>query len=117
MKRADAIESGRIVRRRDPAVAALAKALLAAVEAGEIPAPLPHYPFYRAHGWYFDFAWPREMLAADVGNFDLLAPREKLEFASEAGWRVFRFSPKEVRDGTAIDCLSRALAHPPLFKP
>jgi hypothetical protein len=116
MKRAAAIESGRILRRRDPAVAALAKALLAAVEAGELPAPLPHYPFFRAHGWYFDFAWPAHVVAAEVGNFTVLTPTEKWDFAQSSGWRVFRFSPKEVRDGQAIKTLIRALAHPPLFK-
>ena len=116
MKRADAVETLRCSQRK-PAVKDLSARLVAAFVAGEIPqGPLQHYPFYRSHGWFFDFAWPAQLVAVDVGNFTVLTPHEKWDFAQQAGWRVFRFSPKEVRDGKAVEILSRALAHPPLFK-
>jgi hypothetical protein len=119
MKRADAVESLRLVRHRGQrATSELYAAIARAIESGEISArmPLRHYPFYRAQGWYFNFAWPQQMIAADVGNFLVFTSPEKWNFASSSGWRVFRFSPKEVRDGRAIGVLARALAHPPLFK-
>lgn len=118
MKRAAAIETGRILRQREPAAQDLAQQITAAMDSGTIAgkAPMRHYPFYRAEGWYFDFAWPALMVAADVGTFTLLTPPDKWNFASGAGWRVFRFSPKEIRDGQAIAILARALAHPSLFK-
>lgn len=111
MKRAAAVETGRIIRRRDPAAADLAKQIIAS-----LPPAHRHYPFFRANGWYFDFAWPAQLIAADVLALNLLTPFEKYNYAENAGWRVFRFSPQEVRQGRAIEILARALAHPPLFK-
>lgn len=118
MKRAAAIESGRIIRRRDPAVTDLANQITDAIDTGAIAGafPMVRYPFYRANGWFFDFAWPLQMIAVDIGKHTLFTRQEKWDFAGNAGWRVFRFSPKEVRDGQAIAILARALAHPSLFK-
>lgn len=119
MKRADAVESLRIfMPRRNRAMKELGDQILNAIEHGAMKAkpPLLHYPFYRAHGWYFDFAWPAQMVAADVGSFTIFTSPEKWDHARSSGWRVFRFSPTEVRDGKAIETLARALSHPPLFQ-
>lgn len=120
MKRADAIQTSRIFlpRDRDRAKKELSEMILTAIESGALAArpPMLNYPFFRANGWYFDFAWPSLMVAADVGNSTLFTRQEKWDYASGAGWRVFRFSPKEIRDGVAIATLARALTHPSLFK-
>lgn len=114
MKRADAIETNRVSVRRDPAADGLAKQIAEMFPATQMP--MRRYPFFRAEGWYFDFAWPQLMVAADVGHFTIFTPRAKWEYAGNAGWRVFRFSPKEVHSGKAIEILACAIAHPPLFK-
>lgn len=114
MKRAAAVETGRIIHRRDPAAADLVKQI--EQQPRSVPPAHRHYPFFRANGWYFDFAWPMQLVAADVLSFNLLTPFEKYNFAQNCGWRVFRFSPQEVRDGRAIEIIARAVAHPPLFK-
>lgn len=114
MKRADAVETNRVSVRRDPAADELAKQIAEMFPAAQ--SPMRRYPFFRAQGWYFDFAWPSLMIAADIVTINLLTPREKYSFAQSGGWRVFHFTPKEVRSGKAIEILSDALAHPPLFK-
>jgi hypothetical protein len=120
MKRADAVRTCRIFlpRTRNRAMKELGDLILAAIEHKVIAAkpPMLHYPFYRAQGWYFDFAWPGQMVAADVGNFSIFTSTDKWDHASSTGWRVFRFSPREVRDGKAVETLARALAHPALFR-
>lgn len=68
--------------------------------------PVREYRFHQTRKWRFDFAWPDALVALEVdggqfafrgGRHSTDADREKLNTAAALGWRVFRFSPKQLR--------------------
>lgn len=128
MKRSAAIETGRLALSCD-AVDLLACDIAGEIEmsamraaAGEPTIADPPARFFRfdpARAWHFDFAWPSKMIAAEVEPATTLTRSARLyrneldKFNSAAlrGWRVFRFTPHDVRDGRAMELLR--LAHAP----
>ncbi len=65
------------------------------------------YRFHPTRRWRFDLAWPARRLAVEVdggqwmaggGRHNTDADREKLNAAAIAGWRVLRYSPRQLRD-------------------
>lgn len=70
--------------------------------------------------WRFDFAFPQEMIAAEIEGGVFTNGRhtrgvgftkdlEKYNAATSAGWRVFRFTPKHVKSGEAVQLIEAAL--------
>ena len=73
-----------------------------------LPVPEAEYPFSRPLGrrHRFDWAWPAVRVAVEVdggqwaprgGRHARDADRDKLNIAASLGWRVFRFSPDQLR--------------------
>lgn len=63
--------------------------------------------FHPTRRWRFDLAWPDRKLAVEVdggqwmaggGRHNSDADREKLNAAAIAGWRVLRYSPRQLDD-------------------
>ena len=85
-----------------------------------LPAPEREYRFHRVRRWRFDFAWPEQMVAAEVdggawsggrhtrgGGFE--RDLEKMNAAVLAGWRVVRVTGAMIRSGYAVRTISEAL--------
>lgn len=84
-----------------------------------LPEPTTEYRFCDRR-WRFDYAWPNAKLALEVegGVFvagrhsrgvGMLADMEKYNAATLAGWRVFRVTPKQVADGSALTLIEQAI--------
>jgi very-short-patch-repair endonuclease len=93
-----------------------------------LPPPKPEYRFHPTRQWRLDLAWPKRRIGVEVDgegfrsrvSGDWVPGRhhrtggirndmEKLNAATELGWRVFRFVPAWVADGTAAKTLARVL--------
>lgn len=92
-------------------------------ELAGLPRPVPEYRFALDLGrqWRFDFAWPNSHLALEIDGGAFIHGRHhrpagfiedcvKLNEAVVLGWRVLRVTPQQVKDGTALDFVGRALA-------
>jgi len=79
-----------------------------------IPTPICEYKFHPKRRFKFDFAWPDKMVAVEQEGglwmrggsghshpMWILRDMEKGNFASLLGWRVFRFTPQQLRKGEA----------------
>lgn len=73
----------------------------------ELPAPVTQHRFHPTRRWRFDFAWPDCKLAVEIdgGQFTHgrhLRPRgfqedcEKLNAATLAGWRILRYTTRDL---------------------
>ncbi len=85
------------------------------------PLPVREFRFHPERRWKFDFAWPARKLAVECegGIFSggrhtrgagYAADLVKYNEAALAGWCVLRFSTDQIRDGSAIEVIRRALA-------
>jgi len=79
----------------------------------DVPAPAREYRFHPARRWRLDYAWPDHKLAVEIegGAWILgrhnrasgfLADMEKYNELTMLGWSLLRFTPKQVRNGTAV---------------
>jgi very-short-patch-repair endonuclease len=72
-------------------------------------APEREWRFHPTRKWRFDFAFPGEKLAIEVeGRRHLtyagfIEDCDKYNTALKLGWRVLRYTPRMVTDGTAIN--------------
>ena len=82
--------------------------------------PEAEYKFAEPRRYRFDWAFPRLKVAVEVdgGQFAPLGgrhagdkDREKLNLAASLGWRVFRFSPGQLKDDPAgcLELVRRSL--------
>lgn len=100
---------------KKPERSLLEVALDSQILASSLPAPEIEYPFMRGRLWRFDFAWPREMLAVEVeGAVHRIKSRFKGDIPKYAealllGWRVLRVGSDQVKDGTALTWIKKAL--------
>ena len=89
----------------------------------KLPAPTPEFRFAPPRRWRFDWAWPDRKLAVEVegGVFTrgrhtrgvgFVKDMEKYNTATLLGWRVLRFTPSQIADGTAITAIPHALDLP-----
>jgi very-short-patch-repair endonuclease len=94
--------------------------LLLHLRAAGLPEPVREYRFAPPRRWRFDFAWPAAMLAVEVEGGSWIHGRhvrgrgfeadcEKYNAAVLLGWRILRFTPAMVEDGTAIYAIEQAL--------
>jgi len=100
---------------------------LAAPEIGSMiclpPFPEPEFKFALSIGrkWRFDWAWPDRKIAVEVegnawnakggGRHMQDSDMWKYNNAADMGWRVFRFSPRMMKDSPAqcVEMVLRAL--------
>jgi very-short-patch-repair endonuclease len=93
------------------------------IHAHKLPIPAREHRFHETRGWRFDFAWPEFKVAAEVegltrpdeeagrhqriGSYD--KDTEKYNAATAAGWKLYRFTPSQVKSGYAVLVLRDAL--------
>ncbi|WP_036663029.1 hypothetical protein [Pandoraea sp. SD6-2] len=88
--------------------------------AHKVVEPVREHRFAPPRRWRFDFAWPEQMVAAEVEGgiwtggrhtrgSGFQADAEKYNAAALAGWRVFRFTAGMVSSGAAISTIQKAL--------
>lgn len=72
--------------------------------------PEREFAFHPLRKWRFDFAWPAESIAVEIEGsgrhqsfMGFKIDCEKYNAATKMGWRVFRYTPQMVKDGTAIN--------------
>lgn len=64
--------------------------------------------------WRFDFAFPEKKIAVEVEGgiysggrhtrgYGFIADMEKYNTAAELGWRVFRFTPQQIKTGKPLE--------------
>ena len=86
----------------------------------KLPAYQREHVFHGTRKWRFDFAWPERKLAAEVEGLSSGKSRhqtikgyradcEKYNAAVMAGWRVLRFTDKEIKSGEALQMIEEAL--------
>ncbi len=84
------------------------------------PVPVRELRFAPPRRWRFDWAFPLHRLAIEQEGAVWTAGRhtrgkgyvadlEKYNAATMAGWRVLRFTPQQIADGTALDAIGAAL--------
>jgi very-short-patch-repair endonuclease len=72
-----------------------------------IPEPVSEFKFWPQRRFRFDYAWPKEKIAVEIeggiwtqGRHSrgpgMMSDMEKYNMAAKMGWRVFRFTPKEL---------------------
>lgn len=85
-----------------------------------LPKPEPEYRFHPTRKWRADFCWPerRVMVEVDGGAFvggrhtsgsGFVKDMEKQNAAALLGYRLFRFTPRQVQSGEALNVLTEAL--------
>lgn len=78
------------------------------------------YKFHKTRRWRFDFAWPSKKIAVECEGGVYSNGRhtrgkgfeqdcEKYNAATEDGWKVYRFTMSQIKNGYAIDLIIRAL--------
>lgn len=100
----------------------LEQSLKAQITRLQLPEPTLEYRFHPERRWRFDFAWPEYMLAVEVEGGTWTNGRhsrgsgfaddaEKYNEAVMLGWRVLRFTADQVRSGTAVKTIERAVMY------
>lgn len=87
-----------------------------------LPGPVKEHRFHPERGWMFDLAWPDRMLAVEVegGTWKPGGGRHnrakgfqedinKYNAAVELGWRVFRYTTRQVANGEALAQIERVV--------
>ena len=87
-----------------------------------LPVPATEYKFHPVRKWRVDFCWIElrivfesegGLFAAKSGHRTLDGIRRDMEKYNEAarlGFRVFRFTPEEFTDGTAVSYFSKIIS-------
>jgi hypothetical protein len=89
-----------------------------------IESPSTEYRFHPSRKWRFDFCWPEKWVAleieggiwnrgAHVRGAHFLSDCEKYNEATLLGWRVFRFTHEQLRQGVAQTFIKKALSGTP----
>ena len=106
--------------RRQSSPSSLERRFVALLLQSGLPLPISEHPFARDWGrrWRFDFAWPDLRLAVEVDGGIWIpgggrhnrgagyeADVEKLNVAVILGWRVLRFTPRHLANGSAITAI------------
>jgi hypothetical protein len=107
-----------MTREQPPAI----RHLLTRIRQTGLPEPVTEFVFAPPRKWRFDVCWPSPsvMLAVEVDGGTWSGGRhtrgdgyerdcEKLNAAVEGGWRVFRYTTRQVLDDLAIEQLERVL--------
>jgi len=82
-----------------------------------LPEPVGEYRFSFPRKWRFDWAWPDRKVAVEIEGGAWIAGRhsrgagflsdmEKYNTAVSLGWKLFRFTPAQLRSGEAAAFLN-----------
>lgn len=82
--------------------------------------PVAEYVFAPPRRWRFDWAWPNKKVAVEQEGGIWIAGRhsrgagmmkdmEKYNEAALRGWRVFRFTPQQLKSGEAYSIVEMAV--------
>ena len=93
--------------------------LLLQCKAVKLPEPVTEHVFHLTRKWRLDVAWPDQRIAVEVDGGGWINGRhsrgagmekdaEKYAEAVLLGWRVFRTTPRQVKDGLTLRWLERA---------
>jgi hypothetical protein len=85
-----------------------------------LPKPMTEYKFCETRRWRFDYCWPEKAIAVEIEGgiwsrgrhtrgAGYLKDMEKYNMAAKLGYRVFRFTPKQYEDGTAVTFMKEVL--------
>jgi very-short-patch-repair endonuclease len=85
-----------------------------------LPIPESEFKFHPSRRWRFDYALPAHSLGIEVEGGAFIGGRhtrgvgyvkdlEKYNEATIRGWRILRFTPGQVNDGTALNTIERLL--------
>lgn len=83
-----------------------------------LPTPRPEYRFHPKRRWRLDFAWVDRKIAVEVEGgiwikgftgrggahslpSNIIRDMEKSNEAQKLGWKIFRFTPRELKKGIA----------------
>ena len=77
-----------------------------------IEEPQTEYRFHPTRKWRFDYAWPLKKIAVEIEGAvwtqgrhtrgsGFVKDMEKYNHAALLGWRIFRFTPQELKKGIA----------------
>ena len=117
--------------RAPSANSALEEAFAQQIAAMGLPKPHREFLFHPERKWRMDFAWPEFGVAVEIEggiwkNGRHTRPRgflgdvEKYNAATTIGWKVLRFTGKDIRDGGAVKKTSDLLFvsnSTPIYKP
>lgn len=98
--------------------------LLTQCQALKLPIPSLEYLFHPVRRWRFDCVWVEAKIAVEIegglwvnGRHNraqgFLADMMKYNEATRLGWRVYRFSPSQVKKGMAVLYVGRILRESP----
>ena len=88
-----------------------------------LPEAKAEYMFFPGRKWRFDFCYPDKKVAVEIEGGTWCGGRhtrgsgfgkdcEKYNNAVLAGWKVLRFTSKELKDGSAYKMVKELLAKP-----
>lgn len=83
------------------------------LKAFEIPEPVREHRFHPVRKWRLDYAWPEHKLAVEIEGGAFIQGRhnrgagfrndmEKYNELTLAGWSLLRFTPQELKNGSAV---------------
>ncbi len=85
-----------------------------------MPEPVLEYSFCPTRKWRFDYAWPDRQIAVEIeggiwtrgahvrgGHF--MSDMEKYNEAARLGWRLFRFTPTQYKNGHVFSLMKDIL--------
>jgi very-short-patch-repair endonuclease len=91
------------------------RTLICRIDAIGIIRPTPEYQFDDVRKWRFDFAWPEVHIAIEIeGGISKYKPGrhmhaqgyqhdlDKYNAGTSYGWRIFRFSSKDIQENRPI---------------
>ena len=92
------------------------------VKLAGIPNPMGQFKFAESIGrrWAVDFAWPKQKIVVEIEGgiwrrgggahshpMNILRDIEKYNALAMMGYRLFRFSDRELKDGSAIEMMKK----------
>ena len=99
----------------------LEDALVFQLRALGLPPPVREHRFHATRKWRFDLAYPEIKLAVECEGglwirgrhnrpMGYQADLEKYNAATELGWRVLRYSDRDIKSGRAVTEIERLIA-------
>lgn len=94
--------------------------LLVQLKLAGLPMPVAEFRFHPERKWRFDFAWPDKRIAVEIEGGTFTRGRhvrplgyecdcEKYNEAALRGWKVLRFTTRQITKGIALATIEIAL--------
>jgi very-short-patch-repair endonuclease len=86
----------------------------------DIQIPEKEYRFHDKRRWRFDYCWPDKKLAVEIDGgiwsqgrhargYGIIKDNEKINEAQKLGYRVFRFTPQQLKTGEAQTFIKKVM--------